>query len=416
MNFIRSDKNTRSGTKKSFVTPSRLVVTALVFALGTFSIGIETSSAAPKRKPVIEVPDANGRLRLVVSLDEQEIDVYRGKTLIDTSPISSGKKGLETPMGVYSILQKNRHHRSNIYSNAPMPYMQRITWSGIALHEGRLPGYAASHGCIRLPRKFAKRLFSMTSIGADVIVTGGKGGLQTVNHPTLFHPIAPPILSNVSTPRSVPGRLASYHYFGETKYEVDRLVALERDAEKPLRILVTRRTGRERMLDVQRMLAELGHEPGDIDGYLGPDTGRAIQAFQRENEKAPTGMFTDDLVDALYEAVGRREADGHIYVRRNYIDILDAPVHIRDADEPLGTHMFSANQFGTRAARADWTTVKVDRKSETAPAAVLSRIEIPAPIRLRISKLLTPGSSLVISDAGLGRETGKGTDFIVQPN
>src|SRR5690606_8804076 len=86
-------------------------------------------------------------------------------------PISSGQPGHRTPTGVFSILQKARYHESNIYSGAPMPFMQRLTWSGIALHAGQLPGYPASHGCIRLPYQFAQRLFGLTRIGARVVVS-----------------------------------------------------------------------------------------------------------------------------------------------------------------------------------------------------------------------------------------------------
>lgn len=99
------------------------------------------------------VPDAP--LQMLVSLKDQKIRVYRGTELIRTAPISSGRRGNSTPPGVFSILEKRRRHFSNLYNNAPMPYMQRLTWSGVAMHQGRLPGYPASHGCIRLPRDFA---------------------------------------------------------------------------------------------------------------------------------------------------------------------------------------------------------------------------------------------------------------------
>lgn len=400
------------------------IVTAMVTAVlliglsagAALATGAKTASAGTDEA-------AEGRLRLIISLQEQEIDIYRGTTLLQTSPISSGKKGLETPMGVYSILQKRKFHRSNIYSNAPMPFMQRITWSGIALHGGRLPGYAASHGCIRLPMKFAKKLFTMTQLGADVIVTAGRSELQPIDHPVLFQPARPTLLTTVAAndPPSgyqsgtQPGDQSAALYLAALETDVDRIAAYENRSVSPLRILVTRRTGRERMLDVQRMLAELGHPPGDIDGYLGPDTGRAIQSFQRSRDLAPTGMFSDDLVAALYDAVGRSEAAGHLYVRQNYIDLFDAPVTIRDPDAPLGTHMFTADQFETQSKKAEWVAVKVDRDTGTVAAEVLDRIEIPDDVRQRINTLLVPGSSLVISDAGLGRETGKGTDFIVQP-
>ena len=98
-------------------------------------------------------------LTVVISLNAQKIDIYRGTMLIASSQVSSGKPGYATPVGAYSILEKRRWHASNIYSGAPMPWMQRLTWSGMALHGGVLPGYPASHGCVRLHPSFASKLF-----------------------------------------------------------------------------------------------------------------------------------------------------------------------------------------------------------------------------------------------------------------
>jgi lipoprotein-anchoring transpeptidase ErfK/SrfK len=97
--------------------------------------------------------------------------VFEDGDLVATSPVSTGKKGHETPVGTFLILQKKVHHRSNRYGNAPMPYMQRLTWQGVALHAGSLPGYPASHGCIRLPRSFAKKLYRLTDYSTSVTVT-----------------------------------------------------------------------------------------------------------------------------------------------------------------------------------------------------------------------------------------------------
>jgi len=116
-------------------------------------------------------PAAGADIRVVVSLPQQRAWVFRAGALIATSPVSTGKRGHETPAGTFPILQKQVHHRSNRYSNAPMPYMQRLTAYGIALHAGALPGYPASHGCIRLPRAFAKRLYGLTGPGTRVTVT-----------------------------------------------------------------------------------------------------------------------------------------------------------------------------------------------------------------------------------------------------
>lgn len=111
-----------------------------------------------------------GPMVAVVSLPEQRIHVYRDGVRIGLSTVSTGKPGHETPTGTFTILQKKRMHRSNLYDDAPMPFMQRLTWDGIALHAGRVPGEPASHGCVRLPREFAEKLFEATAKGMTVVV------------------------------------------------------------------------------------------------------------------------------------------------------------------------------------------------------------------------------------------------------
>jgi len=134
----------------------------------------EFPSAAASLEPgqFVWQPDraARGEVEIVVSLPLQTIYVYRGGTLIGVSTASTGRAGYETPVGRFAILQKNRDHRSNLYDDAPMPFMQRLTWDGIALHGGEIPGYPASHGCIRLPARFARNLFAATELGAAVHV------------------------------------------------------------------------------------------------------------------------------------------------------------------------------------------------------------------------------------------------------
>jgi hypothetical protein len=130
-----------------------------------------------------------GPIVLVVSLDEQRAYVYRNGIAIGMTTISSGKAGHETPTGVFTILQKNKDHRSNLYNNAPMPYMQRLTWDGIALHGGSLPGYPASHGCVRLPQAFAQKLFAETRRGDTVVVADGRSSPMTLVYPAVLAPV-----------------------------------------------------------------------------------------------------------------------------------------------------------------------------------------------------------------------------------
>lgn len=112
-----------------------------------------------------------GEVELVISVPAQMAYVFRDGRMIGATTVSTGKRGKTTPLGLFEILQKREFHRSNLYSNAPMPFMQRLTWDGIALHGGDLPGYPASHGCIRMPNAFAKRLFGLTAMGGRVLVT-----------------------------------------------------------------------------------------------------------------------------------------------------------------------------------------------------------------------------------------------------
>ena len=126
-----------------------------------------------------------GPLIIAVSIEQQKVRVYDANGLFAESPVSTGMKGHSTPMGVFSVIQKHRLHHSNIYSNAPMPYMQRITWSGVALHAGVLPGYPASHGCIRMPAAFAIKMWNWTKMGARVIVTPGAITPASFSHPFL---------------------------------------------------------------------------------------------------------------------------------------------------------------------------------------------------------------------------------------
>lgn len=127
-------------------------------------------------------------LQILVSKSDQSLALYENGEIIATSKVSTGKAGHETPSGIFSILEKRKYHESNIYSAAPMPFMQRLTWSGIALHEGKVPNYPASHGCVRLPSKFARSLFGDTRTGVHVIITDRPVSLRFVQHPALFSP------------------------------------------------------------------------------------------------------------------------------------------------------------------------------------------------------------------------------------
>ena len=137
-------------------------------AAGTDTVIADAASLAPGEFVWQPELAPEGEVEVVVSLPLQRAYVYRGGTLIGVSTVSTGRAGHETPPGTFNILQKRREHYSNLYNNAPMPFMQRLTWSGIALHAGQIPGRPASHGCVRLPLAFARHLFTVTEVGAAV--------------------------------------------------------------------------------------------------------------------------------------------------------------------------------------------------------------------------------------------------------
>ena len=126
-----------------------------------------------------------GPVIIAISIEKQNLKIYDANGFFAEAPVSTGMKGHPTPMGVFSVIQKQKLHHSNIYSGAPMPYMQRITWSGIAIHAGVLPGYPASHGCIRMPMAFAMKMWNWTRMGARVVVTPGEMTPASFSHPLL---------------------------------------------------------------------------------------------------------------------------------------------------------------------------------------------------------------------------------------
>lgn len=126
---------------------------------------------------------AEGPVAVVVSIPEQRVHVYRNGVRIAVSTCSTGKPGHETPTGVFTVLQKDKHHKSSTYNDAPMPNMNRLTWSGVALHAGNLPGYPASHGCVRLPMDFSEKLFGITHVGTPVIIAGSHTDPWQLIHP-----------------------------------------------------------------------------------------------------------------------------------------------------------------------------------------------------------------------------------------
>jgi lipoprotein-anchoring transpeptidase ErfK/SrfK len=498
-----------------------------------------------------------GPLIINVSIRKQRLGVYDANGLVAEAPVSSGRVGYATPTGVFTLLEKNRVHFSNLYDSAPMPNMQRLTWSGVALHAGQLPGYPASHGCIRLPHGFSKKLFGMTKLGTRVIVSRDPAPPIAIEHDRLFKTYpgesalstasigtgpeatkvvdasnqmvgpAPANGTNVaeageSTPVSPSeARILAYrerrmaelgelsgavreagykkmelstHIAQASKDAADARAVLSKakaEAEKVGRIARKAAAAKEaadkefskfakKLTASQKMTDEQVHkapqkwdeleakakklsEAAEVAGRAAAQADEAVKAVEpvaieaEMHRRTIVNEFTKASAAlaaavAAEEAAKRREAKRalpvsvfisratqRLYVRQGYEPILDVPVTFDQADQPVGTHVFTALDYKPNKTEMAWsvsstgytapaqnvakkkrrdeaamtpTSSVVDSSLQTASAA-LDRITIPDDVRDAIVDVMKPGSSLVISDHGISNETGKFTDFIV---
>jgi L,D-transpeptidase-like protein len=349
-----------------------------------------------------------GPLQLVVSINTQKVALFSNGVRVAQGPVSTGVRGHPTPMGVFSVIEKDRYHHSNIYNGAPMPYMQRITWSGVALHEGELPGHPASHGCIRMSHDFAKKLWPITKLGVRVIVARDELTPTEFAHAKLF------------VPRSKPAEPQT------------ALSGATEDASRP--------TGK---------FAEATIEHTDrVPSDAAPDPIKAAPVSSESVKPSPTVdpptplvpryKVTEPVTRTGQVAVFVSRKEKKVFVRQGFVPLFELPVAIEDPDQPLGTHVFTAMEVTEDGIGMRWNlmTVPTDpsapvehrdsrRRSKEPPkpivhgkppstaAQALDRIHLPQEVVDRIGELLVPGSSLVVSDEGLGRETGRGTEFIV---
>jgi hypothetical protein len=174
--------------KQGRLWPAHVVIAGLATLVVAGDHAAARSARTESSVESIQSRIAGEPIMAIVSLRDQRITLYDATGWILRAPVSSGQKGRETPAGIFSVIQKEAEHYSNLYDDAFMPHMQRITWSGIALHGGPLPGFAASHGCIRLPYDFAARLFDLTRVGIRVIVAPTDVAPIEIAHPALFMP------------------------------------------------------------------------------------------------------------------------------------------------------------------------------------------------------------------------------------
>src|SRR6476619_6834952 len=171
--------------------PAAIVTLATVAALTALTADTAPKQARPAQPQEATAPREAGELIMaIVSIKTQQVTFYDAEGWVLRAPVSTGVKERETPAGFFAVVDKEVDHRSNMYDDAWMPHMQRITWNGIALHGGPLPGYAASHGCVRMPFNFANKLFDKTQIGMRVIIAPGDPVPVDFSHPALLVPNA----------------------------------------------------------------------------------------------------------------------------------------------------------------------------------------------------------------------------------
>ncbi|OCP01244.1 MULTISPECIES: L,D-transpeptidase family protein [unclassified Ensifer] len=376
---------------------------------------------------------SRGPLQIIVSKDQQSLVVYDGDAVIATSPVSTGRAGHATPTGIFSILEKRRHHKSNIYSNAPMPFMQRLTWSGIALHgSNHVPDYPASHGCVRLPSAFAASLYKMTERGVHVLISDRQITPSEVKSALLFRPtpidIQPPLSDvplrpAISQAGSNPVEVAMREPTGGA--------GTARSMEEPIRILITRSDARDSMREVQTSLDALGYAPGAIDGQAGPATIAALRAFQSSEGLESDGKLTPELTNRLLRKAGRTPPqNGKVLVRQGFKPLFEAGLTIDKPEEALGTHFLQFRHNEEEGAEGKWfgvslenhlpastkkrlgISMEADSFAYNGIQRTLARMTISDEVRKRVEELLAEGSSLSIADTESGLETGQGTDFI----
>jgi hypothetical protein len=329
--------------------------------------------AAARARPVSAVP-----LVAVVSLNAQSVTVYSGTDVVARSPISSGMSGYATPTGVFSIIQKARYHESNIYDNAPMPFMQRLTWSGVAFHAGRLPGYPASHGCVRLPDAFAERLFGMLKMGTRVVVAPEVAVPAPMLHAALPKPIytavpmlaeAPVVGPSVMGPNMTLASTAPGAPSGLSDQMLSPPQWAEHEKRRAQAALAEHQIEARRLLDVANQSAAAGDEARDqrlrvereivnFRSLLERARGqleRATDDEARMQATASMAAFEDALSDAA-GAVARLVELERTLIDRSFVDARaarSAEDAVERADAALKVASRGAEPITVFVSRAD---------------------------------------------------------------
>jgi hypothetical protein len=412
----------------------------------------DAAAKQPRPAPPTEATaprEAGEPIMAIVSIKTQQVTFYDADGWILRAPVSTGITGRETPAGVFAVLEKDVDHHSSLYDDAWMPNMQRITWNGIALHGGPLPGYAASHGCVRMPYGFAEKLFDKTWIGMRVIISPNDAAPVEFSHKALLVPNAAALAAAPARAETLAREAAEAAATADEAKKATATAAREA-ASLPgsLRKLEWQKTRADAELayaDRALAAAKTDQAKARADDLKQKAEAKAAElATQLEAARAETKAKLDAAAaakDAAKAAAARKadtakaaseaklalepvsvyisRATQKLYVRRNthrawpdggevFDATIEAPVTIRDPDRPIGTHIFTA------VARSDaglrWTAVTIDNGDDAKDA--LDRITIPQDVLDRIAPTAVPRSSIIVSDEPLSRETNYRTEFV----
>jgi len=393
--------------------------------------------------------EAGELLMAIVSIKSQQVTFYDAEGWILRAPVSTGTEGRETPAGVFAIVERKPDHHSNMYDDAWMPHLQRITWNGIALHGGPLPGYAASHGCVRMPFGFAEKLFDKTRIGMRVIISPNDAAPVEFSHPALFVPKAEAIAAASARAEPLAREAAEATKAADEAKKAAARVARETasltaslrklkllktradaelaSAEKGLAAAKTdeaKARGEERKQKAASKAAEVATQldtaTAEAKSKLDADAAAKDAAKAAETKKAATAKAANETKLALEPvSIFISRATQKLYVRRNthkrwpdggevFDSSIEVPVTIRNPDRPIGTHVFTA--MARKEAGLRWSVVTIDNGDE--PKNALDRITIPKDVLDRIAPTALPRSSIIVSDERLSSETNYRTEFV----
>jgi hypothetical protein len=448
----------RNSTAPSAVTTWRWGRPAIVtLAAMAALVALPPNASAQTRRqqtPEAWAPRTAGEpIMAIVSIKSQQVTFYDADGWIVRSPVSTGTTERETPAGIFAIVERKKDHRSNMYDDAWMPHMQRITWNGIALHGGPLPGYAASHGCVRMPFGFADKVFDKTRIGMRVIISPNDAEPVDFSHPALLVP-KPEVIAAASPRAEALSREAAdaakmaddakkvaataVRDAASLKASLRKLETAKARADAELvysdKALAAAKTdqARKRAEDLKQKATAKAAELGtQLDTAKADAASKLDPAVAQEAAKA-TATRKADTAKAATEArlalepvsIYISRATKKLYVRRNthkpapdgggevFDTSIEVPVAIRNPGKPIGTHVFTAmagNDAGLR-----WSAVTIDSGDDAKNA--LDRITIPQEVLDRIGPTALPRSSIVISDEPLSAETNYRTEFVAVLN